>query len=149
MNLPDWKGLFLYEFSLSEVTNVRWTNEIANLHMYCSVWKCQIFIWSSRAFPWLEVPSFKWISPFESTQFHINIWNSLFGRAKFIEFDAMVYKSSVLPLRVFVDSLIQGAIFKQGAKIMQPLEDAGVYIYIYIYICINQLYVIIYIYIYT
>ena len=42
----------------------------------------------------------------------------------------MVYKSSVLPPRVFLDSLIQGAIIKQGAKIMQPSEDAGIYIYI-------------------
>ena len=74
-------------------------------------WKFQVL----NGLPSLKVPNF-----------------SLFGRAKFIEFDAMVYKSSVLPPRVFLASLIQGAIIKQGAKIMQPLEDAGIYNYIYI-----------------
>ena len=57
---------------------------------------------------------------------HINMRNSLFGRAKFLEFDPMVYKTSVLPQSIVLDSLTQGAIIKQGAKIMQPLEDAGI-----------------------
>ena len=77
----------------------------AKFHMNFLVWKYPIsdeqmklpnLIWSSligsaKFHPkfalifWLEVPSFSWIYLFESTQFYINIWDSLTGTAKFIE----------------------------------------------------------------
>ena len=69
------------------------------------------------------------------------------------DIDALGYKSSALPCSapqiLFSDSLIQGAIIKQGFKIPQPLEDAGTYtVYIYIYIYIPCIYIYT-VYIYT
>ena len=56
----------------------------------------------------------------------------------------------VLPPRLFFsDSLIQGAIIKQGSKIPQPLEDAGTYTVYILYIFTVYIYIyILYIYIY-
>ena len=123
------KGLNFICFFLSGSNHFqinKWNCQVS--YMNCSVLKCHILFWNLREFPWLEVPSFKWISLFESTQFHINIWNSM----KFIVWTCKIHWIWCNGLQIissasksFLDSLTQEAIIKQGANIMQPLEDAG------------------------
>ena len=100
LKFPDWKGYISYKFPGLEVPNFRWTNEIAKFHLKFTDWKCQIS-WislfgsaqSQLNFPdWkcqisyeflcLEVPNFIWTCPLGSSQFLVNTWNSLSGRAQ-------------------------------------------------------------------
>ena len=134
-----------FEFAWLEGFNFIWIFLVWSNQFQMNKWNCQ----SSYELLCLEMPNFDMnfscISLIGNSKFYMDfpLWKYPISHQhmkfivwtfKFIEFDAMVYKSSVLPLRVFFDSLIQGVIFKQGAKIMQPLQDAGCHMYIYIYI---------------